>query len=294
MNISMNARKYFIRIAYIFGITLVLINIYGKTQSIRHPDLLSFDKHGGEFTPIEISSYNFNSINSQSVYLNRKEALQKVREVLQIENEHDKIIAIQKLVTASMVHFYPVNKPYLSDYFHVPLYENFILYFGARLYEITRLKPLSVFRPYEYLNGKKSWERGAAMCGEISSVVMYLLDKAGIENGKAGLDGHVIALARTSNDEQYIIDADYGFTLKGSLSDIANYHTEDVRKISGSSHLSNIYGPEGNIEFWTGDRGYRPKGYWFERISYFLKWVIPLMLIMFPFYLSKSNKGIYL
>ena len=176
----MNARKYFIWVAYIFGISLLLINIYGETQSIRHPDLLSFDKYGGEFIPIEIGSHNFNSINSHSVYLNREGALEKVREVLQIENEHDKIIAIQKLVTASMVHYYPVNKPHLSNYFHVPLYENFILYFGERLYKITGLKPLSVFRPYEYLNGKKSWERGAAMCGEIASGVMYLLDKAGI------------------------------------------------------------------------------------------------------------------
>ena len=60
MNISMNARKYFIRIAYIFGITLVLINIYGKTQSIRHPDLVSFDKYGGEFNLVWYYLYKIN------------------------------------------------------------------------------------------------------------------------------------------------------------------------------------------------------------------------------------------
>jgi hypothetical protein len=277
---------------FIFGIILISINFFGLTQSIRHPDMVSYDKFGSQFTPLEIRAERFTGSDAASVNMTRENALQEAKKILQLTDEHQKIKEIQKLVTASMVHFYPVNKPYLSNYFHVPIYENFILYLGVKLFELTDIKALSVFRPYEYLNGKKSWERGAAMCGEMSSVAMYLMDEAGIENGKAGLDGHVIALARTSDGAEYVVDADYGFILEGSLSDIAQNSLDEVEKLSGSKHLANIYGPEGNIEFWTGDRGYRPKGYWFERISYILKWAIPICLIIFPLLLVfiKSNK----
>ena len=280
---------------FFFGLILILVNLFCLTQTIRHPDLVYFDKYGSNFSPVDINISLLHGSDAFSINLSRQEALQKITGILQLTDEDSQIKAIQKLVTDSMVHFFPVNEPYRSDHFHVPVYENFILYFGAKLFEITCIKGLSVFRPYEYLNGKKSWERGAAMCGEIASVTMYLLDLAGIENGKAGLDGHVIALARTSNGEEYVIDSDYGFVLRGSLSDVAQNRLEQVYKLSGSRHLANIYAPEGNIEFWNGDRGYRPKGYWFERISYVLKWLIPLFFILLPLLSSfiKTKKVIY-
>ena len=286
----MKIKLYTSWLVFFCGLILLLINLYGLTQLIRHPDLVSFDKYGNEFTPIDIRPEQLNGSDVFSINLSRKEALKKLNEILQLTDESIKIREIQKLVTNSMVHFYPVNEPYRSNYFHVPFHENFILYLGAKLFEITNVKAFSVFRPYEYLNGKKSWERGAAMCGEIASVTMYLLELAGIEHGKAGLDGHVIALARTSSGQEYIIDSDYGFVLSGSLDDVANNHLEEVYEMSSSRHLAKIYGPEGNIEFWNGDRGYRPKGFWFERISYFLKWLIPIFLLIFPLILIFLRK----
>ncbi len=286
----MSFRRIFDCFLFLSGLFLLSINIYGLKQTIRHPDLSSFDQYGPKFIPIEIKSTLFTEDSPASVKLSSKLAKQRLRQILKKNNEYEIISDIQTLVTESMVHHYPVGEPFASNYFHVPVWENYLLYLAAKIYEFSEINFFSVFRPYEYLNGKKSWERGTAMCGEIASVVMYMLELANIKNGKAGLDGHVVALAELSNGDRYVVDADYGFIIEGSLADVSHNKLDEVYTLSGSRHLTEIYGPENNIEFWNGDRGYRPKGYWLEKGSYFFKWFLPTFLIFLSYFFYKNDK----
>ena len=116
--------------------------------------------------------------------------------------------------------------------------------------------------------------------------------------GKAGLDGHVVALARTSDGSHFVVDPDYGFVIEGSLSEVASQPGRVVAAATAAGHslrvaqdLAKIYGPEGNIEFWNGDRGYRPLGYWIERIAYGLKWLLPVVLLVVGFSLCRSRRA---
>ena len=178
-----------------------------------------------------------------------------------------------------------------------------MLYLVTELLEKVGYFCLSVrkLQPYEFLNGSKSWERGAGMCGELASIVIYMLDEVGVGSAKAGLAGHVIALAETGDGTNYIVDADYGFVLQGTLDEISRNRVHEIELLNaskGSNHAKSIveiYGPEGNIIYGDGEREYRPKAYWFETVSYMLKWLIPVVLLaisflLYPFSIREEYK----
>ena len=94
-------------------------------------------------------------------------------------------------------------------------------------------------------------------------------------------------MARTSDGRSFVVDPDYGFVLAGTLDEVASRPDRVIAATIAAGHspriaanVARIYGPEGNIEFWNGDRGYRPIGYWIERIAYWLKWIVPIALMI--------------
>ena len=261
---------------------ILALNLYGLTQSLRHPDLVAFD--GGTAAngqTVEIDYSRIAADNSFGIKMTRADALGAYAEAQTIADEAARIHRIREIVTASTVHYYPAAKR--DTAFSIPVHENFLLWALAQSSPLLERFGFATLDPYEFLDGAKSWERGAGLCGELATVAIHLLERAGIKAGKAGLNGHVVALARTSDGRHFVVDPDYGFVIEGSLNEVASRPEQVVAAASSSGHplktahnLAKIYGPEGNVEFWNGDRGYRPLGYWVERIAYGLKWLLPV------------------
>ncbi len=237
---------------------------------------------------VEIDYSQITATNPFGIRMTRADALAAYGETRAITDEAVRIHRIRELVTASTVHYYPEGKR--GTAFSIPVHENFLLWTLGQFSPLIERFGFAPQDPYEFLDGSKSWERGAGLCGELASIAIYLLEGAGIKAGKAGLDGHVVALAQTSDGSHFVVDPDYGFVIEGRLSEVASRPGRIIAAATASGHslksaqnLAEIYGPEGNIEFWNGDRGYRPVGYWVERVSYVLKWLLPIAFAVVGF-----------
>ncbi|MCG8544201.1 MAG: hypothetical protein MJE12_08345 [Alphaproteobacteria bacterium] len=292
------------RIRQMFGAVLLAAaggifatNLYGLTQSLRHPDLLAFDAGTvAKGRTAEIGYSRITDANSFGIKMTRADALAAYAEARTIADEPARIRRITEIVTASTVHYYPVARR--GTAFSITAHENFLLWALAQFSPLIERLGFAPQDPYEFLQGAKSWERGAGLCGELATIAIHLLQEAGIKAGKAALQGHVVALAQTTDGSHFVVDPDYGFVIEGRLDEVASQPSRIVAAARSGGHtlkaaqnLAKIYGPEGNIAFWNGDRAYRPLGYWIERIAYALKWLLPVAFAVAGFLLFRLRRS---
>ena len=144
------------------------------------------------------------------------------------------------------------------------------------------------------------------MCSQHAIIISEILKAKGIESKIIGLDGHVVAtaLVNKTNNQWWILDPDYGVIVPHDIkqveenpSIIQGYYSSAGYSIKTNGKIINIYEKSGN-KIIDGVRKYDPRiksyalRYYVESITYFLKWVMPLLFI-FPFLfdlLKKRNK----
>lgn len=283
---SGDAKRIFRTVFILIGLGLFLVNLYGLTQSVRHSDIQAFDAgRTGPGLMSEIPYDRISAVSSFGIRMTRADALAAYAKVRDLPDETARIRRIREIVTESTVHHYPENTP--GTAFAIPFHENFVLWGLAQFSPLFVRLGFAPLDPYEFLDGAKSWERGAGICGQLSSAAWFLLEDSGIKAGKAALDGHVVALARTADGREFVLDPDFGLTFEGTLTSVAENPARVYGAAIAAGHSAEaarnharLYGPEGNVEFWNGDRGYRPVGYWAERGAYWLKWVFPGILVL--------------
>jgi len=158
----------------------------------------------------------------------------------------------------------------------------------------------NLFTAYESLSWERALARGYGICSQNSLGLADLLSsRYGIEADIIGLDGHVVVEAQS-----LLLDPSVGLTIPMNLQE-AEKHEDQSQKISQLynqtfpdkeyflayditgqlvtkkrlSELGQTYDTAGNQRF-DGVKGYRPKIYYLERISEWLKWAIPITMLL--------------
>lgn len=157
-----------------------------------------------------------------------------------------------------------------------------------------------LFRAYESIDYRRALARGHGICSQNSLGLASLLERRyGVIADVIGLSGHVVVEA-----DGYLLDPSVGLTLPFSLSE-AERREEKGGEVSAvyaaafdSNEATRVYNFDGELEsemqlselgqFYDavgnqridGVRGYRPKLYWVERASDWLKWVVPAIMIL--------------
>ncbi len=259
----------------IIGISLLSINVYGEFQNIRPTvffnDELRFHNDQPE---------TFNETLSQ---------LQKTK------NETDLQFAqrITQVVASGLAHIH--WERYEPEKFNqlVPIWENYFLYLMGKFSNIPE------YEKYHFANYKRSLKRGIGICGDASMILSQVLDENQIDNKIITFPGHVIVSAQFGHNKEQLLDADFGVSLPFSPDEIkqspnlvnsyyldAGYFDYDIKS------FNRIY--NNDYKRWDGVKHFITNKYYFEKVSYYLKWPLPILLIvlsLISFYRRKVTKG---
>lgn len=254
---------------FCIGLLLLCINIAGFFIPLRNPDL-----YGDE------QSFFKDDITLTEDQLWSSTARR------QDESTEAYVFRLNEVVNKGIAHYWDdrgINKYNLR----IPIYENYLLFFASYLYP-------SHYTKYEYSDYKKAIERGLGQCSEHAIIMAGLLKDHGIESRILALNGHVVAMALVNQDRWWIADADFGVVIPHSIAEIENEPNiiRPIYKQKGYSDelvdwFVSVYGKEGNQVF-SGSREFQPRSYYFERLSYILIWIIPVMM-MIPYFLMRGK-----
>ena len=257
------------------GIFILFLNIYGEYQSLRNNHIYCEKLPG--MKDIEYSEKQFRdsvSVLFKSDYQDKE----KVRKAVHFVNR-------------AMAHYW--RDEGISTYnLRVPVYENYILFLVNYLYPKSFPKAYMI-RKYEFCDYDRAIERGVGLCSQHATVLSQLLNKRNIRCQVLRLDGHVVAYAEVDSvkNKWWVLDADYGVIIPYSIKKIEKetslirfYYEQAGYSPARTSKLMNIYESKGNKLCYDSNE-YFGKRIFFEKMCYFLKWVIPIFFVLISFFL---------
>lgn len=247
------------------GLVLLSINFYGLTQDIRPTGLTDDVLRFANDSPLPFA-----------------ESLSEI-DRLPHESELDYTNRLTKVIARSIAHI-DWNEELDPTRFHqqVPIWENYFLYLMAKVTTIPE------YQKYHFADYKRSLKRGIGVCGDASMVMSQLLDKQGISNQILSYPGHVVVSATIDNKE-LIFDPDFGVATPFTIEQLSNIPslTKPLYLAEGHSQrdantIASIL--SGDVERWNGVKHFITNKYYFEKVAYWLKWPLPILLILFGLY----------
>jgi hypothetical protein len=269
--------KYFIGsllfLNILFGLALTAVNFYGLFADLR-PNVFFADdlrfKDDDEILPY-------------------KKVLERIQKR---ENEDlDSFLArVNQTISEGLAHIEwdTVDK----DFYHqrVPIWENYFLYFMGEISGIPE------FERYHFTDYKRSLERGIVICGDASIILSEILNKHQIPNKIISFPGHVITTVSVSLDKEHVYDPDFGVFIPHSITEINNnpsmvkqYYSDKGYQKNEILALQRAY--QLDYQVWDGVKHFLTKKYYFERLTYFLKWPFPIFLVIISLYIYLRHKN---
>lgn len=259
-------------LSFILGTIFISINIYGEFQKIRPTVFFNDELRFNNDQPL-----NYPKTISQLDKLNNETDLQFSQRVT-------------KVIASSLAHIH--WERFEPEKFNqlVPIWENYFLYFMGKFSGIPD------YEKYHFADYKRSLERGIGICGDASMIMSQVLDNNNIDNKIITLPGHVIVSAEFSDGREVMLDADFGVYAEIKKSQYAD-NADQIAKL----YLDAGY-TKGDERFaqklfrspyteWDGVKHFITKKYYFEKVSYWLKWPLPLILIFLPLYFILRKKS---
>lgn len=168
-------------------------------------------------------------------------------------------------------------------------YENWLLWLGGKFYD-----PLSRTQ-----NPKRIVSGSSALCSEVAAVFNSISGLNGLDARFVSLDGHVVSEVHTA-DGWRIVDPDYGVAYSVGLDVLETeegvplmrkalvdrgYSAETVRQ------YIDLFQTSSNNKVAQVGAALSPRLYVVEIVSDYLKWVIPLVILLLGFVsIGKSSK----
>lgn len=254
-------------ISYFFlivGLLMLIINSYGLTKTLRpHSFEAEHLRFGANDITLALNEYQ--QLVQRQAQESNKEYSFRLTEVIAKGTAH--------------IHW----EQYAPEKFNqlVPVWENWLLYLMGKLSGIPE------YERYHFVTPEKSIERGIGICGEVSMLMFSLLQREGISASILTYPGHVVVGAEIDGNK-FVFDPDFGVVINGSPTDMISnpglfegQYLDAGYTVSDEAFFRNAYAQK-PIE-WDGPRHFITKKYYFEKISYWMKWVIPSLFIVFGF-----------
>lgn len=255
---------------FLAGIFLTGINIYGLFQEIRNPVFFSDELRFKD-----------------DISLSYQETIDGIERNM---NESDKAYAqrITAIIAQGLAHIH--WKKFEGDQFNqlIPIWENYFLYFMGKYSGIPE------FEKYHFADYQRSFKRGIGICGDASMIMSQLLDKQKIQNQLLTFPGHVITAAQFPDGTELLYDPDFGVYLpytadeiQGSPSLVSLLYKEAGYTQLDIVTMNKIY--NNDYKRWNGVEHFITKKYYFEYITYALKWPLPILLMLMGILLYRKK-----
>lgn len=258
---------------FITGSFLLTVNLYGLTQNIR---------------PNNITNNDLRFINDQPLpYEEVISGLVKRAD----ESDSEFSFRASTLISQGLAHIH--WEKYQPNKFNqlVPIWENYFIYIMAKVTTIPE------YKRYHFADYKRSLKRGIGICGDASMILSQVLNKHNISNNIIVYPGHVVVEALFNNKETAMLDADFGVHIpfdkdstKANFASVANLYLDKGYSEVDRLFFEKMY--QSNYSVWRDVQHFITKKYYFEKISYIVKWPLPIGLIFISlfFWQRKTKK----
>jgi hypothetical protein len=264
--------RFFANSIIVMGLFLLAINLYGLNRQLE---------------PVMNEGTTFRFANDVSLTFDQ--AIQHT-DKRSSESDIEYAVRITSLVSARLAHI-EWELPSNPDQYHqrVPIWENYFLYFMGVVTTIPE------YHRYHFADYKRSLERGIGICGDASMILSQLLTEHNIDNKILTFPGHVVVVANFQNGEQYILDPDFGVVVPYSLKNL-KMNSADIAKLYVNAGYT-----QGDYRFfdamfkqdfvsWNGVKHFITNKYYFEKIAYWLKWPLPVFMVLMGLFLLRKPK----
>ena len=253
----------------LIGSGLLLINIYGLFQDIRPPHIENSELRFPNDQPISYDlALNLITLQPQ-------------------ESKADFAKRATQVVAKGLAHIH--WEKYEAEKFNqlIPIWENYFLYLMGKFSGIPE------YKKYHFADYKRSLKRGIGLCGDASMTLSQILDLHNITNKILTYPGHVV-VATNIDGYNLILDPDFGVTIPLSTQEAKEQyqHAASIYVDAGYTEDDRIFFErlyKSNFKQWDGVSHFITKKYYFEKVSYWLKWFFPLFCLALAIYLHTKN-----
>lgn len=263
---------------YILSIICVLFAAMGLILTGANVVGLFLDVRPASFPEQDLRFHN-------DVELTHQETLAAIKR-LPNESEKDYASRITHVISKGLAHV--EWKEFEPSKYHqqIPIWENYFLYFMAKLTDIPE------YQRYHFADYRRSLARGIGICGDASMIMSQLLDLQGISNQIITFPGHVIVAAYYQDGSVVSYDPDFGVVIEKSPAEIKRMPRLVNIPYSQQGYgqydlqiLNRIY--NNSFKEWDGVSHFITKKYYFEYLSYWLKWPFPILMLLIALFIGR-------
>jgi len=251
----------------ILGLVLTSINIYGEFQEIR-PEYFFNDEL--RFKNDQPTSFH-----------------KTLSQLTDLPDENKKNFAAKatQIIAKGIAHIHWERNQ--DDKFNqlVPIWENYFLYFMGKYSGIPE------FEKYHFANYKRSLKRGIGVCGDTSMILSQVLTKHNINNNIVTFPGHVVVEAKFDDGIGYVLDADFGVVIPIAVDEIkknsdmvANLYLDAGYTVTDANFIRKM--SQEVFQRWNGTEHFITKKYYFEKVAYWLKWPLPMVMVFLVLFIK--------
>ena len=265
-------------ILFIVGILLLLLNIYGLFIPLHSPLLNNKNLYKNK--------------TSDEITMSKEEVFEKLKNKKGSDKEFVEIA--NNAIHEGILHYWD-DELGKELGLQIPIYENYLLFLSSYI------RP-DIFKKYEFCGlWKKGVEQGVGWCTQSSALLTYALRDRDIESDIYVMLYHAVSLVKVQDNEWWVADPDYGVIIPHSIQKIESnpelirpfYQAKDFNneQIDTLIKIFDKNNPDEQKIGYIRDTNYctyRHKP--FEYLVYFLKWLIPLLLIFPLIYSSIPRK----
>ncbi len=265
-----NSRMALSFISFALAILLLTLNTVGLFLSLEPKDInkenLRFENDYSHPLEATLKSIQWKENDSTLIYSNR----------------------VSSTISKRLAHIH--WEKYEPERFNqtIPIWENYLIYLMAKLTDIPEYDRYHFSSPY------KSLERGIGVCGDAAMNLSALLKEKSIPNKIVSFPGHVAVQVTLDKEQVWLFDPDFNVVIPYDITAISNnpeivrpFYNEKGYSEKEVNNLVNKYGFE--YETWDGVKHFITKKYYFEKLSYYLIWIIPLLLFGLGILLSSKK-----
>jgi hypothetical protein len=192
---------------------------------------------------------------------------------------------LTNVVAAAVMHYW-YERDRRAFRLQVPIWENYLLWLAGELRPEYRL--------YAFADPYKAIERGVGMCDQVSSALVTLLRREGLDARIVQLNGHTVVTAEVDAGVWHVLDADYNVAIPRSMAQIQAepnmvrpYYQAAFNRLDPASSrtsldlIASFYAPPTYIGEAGDNSALGERRVAFEALAYWLKWRLPLTLLAF-------------
>lgn len=259
-------------ILFVCGVLLLVLNVIGRTHSLRNPAI--YHAHYNLFT--------------NDIVLTEKQFYEEIQR--HGESDADYMIKATDAVNQGIAH-YSQNGTNVAGFYYLHPSENYLLWLSKHvslMWKIPRGYQKQDVLWYRFADWRKSVERGVGLCGTHALVLMEVLKLNHIPAHAIDLPRHVVVEASPDQGKTWwTLDPDYGVVMPEPIQALcanpdvaAEFYKKKGFDTATLTLVKTLY-TEGTpkVKHTAIEMHGRAKVY-FEYASYYLIWIIPIVLML--------------